>query len=97
VQFREKARLRKEAGFFIENYCRLTALYCRMKYDVRLKAIFQDAMPGLLRVLQLPGVKEYLTVEFPKRNKSLPDLVLRLIDGWIVHIELQSKNDLKIV
>jgi predicted transposase YdaD len=68
-----------------------------MRYDVRLKAIFQEAMPGLLRLLGLPAAVEYLTVEFPTRNKSLPDLVVRLVDGSILHIELQSKNDSQIV
>ena len=41
-----------------------------MKYDLKLKAIFQDAMPGM---------------------------VVRLVNGWILHLELQSKNDAAIV
>jgi len=68
-----------------------------MHYDTRLKLIFQEAMPGLLRLLGLPAVVEYLTVEFPKRTKVLPDLVVRLVDGRILHIEWQSKNDARIV
>jgi len=46
-------------------------------------------------LLGLPPVAEYLTVEFPLRQKVLPDLVVRLVDGRILHIELQSKNDSK--
>ncbi|HEY3742637.1 MAG TPA: hypothetical protein VGL53_22465 [Bryobacteraceae bacterium] len=64
-----------------------------MHYDLLLKLIFQEAMPGLLRVLGLPPVVDYLSVEFPKRTKAQPDLVVRLADGRILHIELQSKND----
>ena len=67
-----------------------------MHYDLRLKLIFQDAMPGLLRLLNLPAVLEYLTVGFPKRSKALPDFVVRLVDGRILHLELQSKNDPRI-
>ena len=64
------------------------------QYDVTLKAILQNAMPGLLRLLGLPGGPvEYLTVEFPVREKLLPDLVVRLADGRILHIELQARND----
>ncbi|HEY3742636.1 MAG TPA: hypothetical protein VGL53_22460 [Bryobacteraceae bacterium] len=64
-----------------------------MHYDLLLKLIFQEAMPGLLRVLGLPPLVDYLSVEFPKRTKAQPDLVVRLADGRILHIELQSKND----
>jgi hypothetical protein len=53
-------------------------------------------MTGLLRVLGLPAAVDYLTVEFPKRNKALPDLVVRLADGRILQIEFQSKNDPRI-
>src|SRR5450631_3265953 len=68
-----------------------------MKYDVRLKAIFQEAMPGLLKVLGLPAVREYLTIEFPTHERELPDLVILLVDGLILHIELQTDNDPRIV
>jgi hypothetical protein len=66
------------------------------QYDVRLKLILQEAVPALLRLLGLPPVIEYLTVEFPKKSKMLPDLLVRLADWSILHIELQSKNDLRI-
>src|SRR5580658_10493772 len=67
-----------------------------MRYDLLLKLIFQEAITGLLRVLELPAAVDYLTVEFPKRSKALPDLVVRLTDGRILHIEFQSKNDPRI-
>ena len=46
-----------------------------------------------MRLLGLPDAYEYLTVEFPKRQRLMADFVIRLKDGRIVHIELQSKND----
>src|SRR5882724_10498509 len=67
------------------------------QYDIRLKSILHRAMPRLFSLLGLPAVAEYLTVEFPLRQKVLSDLVVRLLDGRIVHIELQSKNDPRMV
>jgi len=67
-----------------------------VKYDTLLKEIFQDSLPGFLRLRGLPPVVEYLTVEFPNRYKTLPDLVVLLEGGIILHIELQSQNDPKI-
>lgn len=63
------------------------------QYDVRLKSILHRAMPQLFRMLGLPPVAEYLTIEFPVHQKILSDLVVRLTDGRILHLELQSKND----
>src|SRR5450432_1606826 len=50
-------------------------------------------MPGLLRALKCAPVAEYLTVEFPSRPKMVADVVARLADGKILHIEFQLKND----
>jgi hypothetical protein len=63
------------------------------QYDVRLKSILHKAMPRLFRLLGLPPVAEYLTVEFPLRQKAVSDSVMRLTDRRILQIELQSKND----
>jgi len=68
-----------------------------MHYDTRIKLIFQEALPGLLRLLGLPAAAEYLTVEFPKSQKAVSDLVIRLVDGRILHVEFQSKNDSRMV
>ena len=64
-----------------------------MKYDNLLKAIFFDAMPALLRMLGCGQVVEYLNVEFPPRHKMVADVVARLADGRIVHLEFQVDND----
>ncbi len=64
-----------------------------MKYDNLLKTIFHDAMPALLRVLACGSIAEYVNVEFPGRPKMVADVVARLVDGRILHIEFQLTND----
>jgi len=67
------------------------------QYDVRLKSILHRAMPQLFRLLGLPPAAEYLLAELPLRQKILPDLLVRLVDGRILHIELQSRNDPRMI
>ena len=64
-----------------------------MKYDNLLKTIFFDAMPMMLRALHCAPVAEYLSVEFPERPKMVADVVARLADGRILHLEFQLRND----
>ena len=64
-----------------------------MKYDNLLKTIFYDAMPGMIRALGWPPVVEYLSVEFPAQPKMVADVVARLSDGRILHLEFQVAND----
>ena len=64
-----------------------------MKYDNLLKTIFYDAMPLLLRALHCAPVAEYLNIEFPSRPKMVADVVARLADGKILHLEFQLTND----
>ena len=63
------------------------------QYDTHLKAILYRSMPRLFRLLGLPPVEEFLAVEFPLREKVISDWVVRLVDGRILHLELQSRND----
>ena len=63
-----------------------------MKYDNLLKSIFYDAMPRLLQALHCAPVVEYLSVEFPTQDKQVADVVARLADGKILHLEFQSTN-----
>ena len=65
-------------------------------YDVRLKAILHRAMPQLFRLLGLPTeIAEYLTVEYPLKQKLEADGVVRFPDGRIVHLEWQARNEAK--
>jgi len=63
-------------------------------YDGVLKNMFQEDRPVLLD--ELTGgiaVTEFLNVELPKVLEWRLDLVMRLADGSILHIELQAKDD----
>ena len=64
-----------------------------MKYDNLLKTLFLDAMPMLLGSIAPSPVAELLSVEFPSRPKMVADVVARLADGTILHVEFQLTND----
>lgn len=64
-----------------------------MRYDLTLKALFHGAPSRLLQILTGRRAVETLTVEFPAVRKRQPDLVMRLDDGRIYHLELQSGGD----
>ena len=64
-----------------------------VKYDNLLKTIFMEAMPTLLKALHCAPVLELLSVEFPERAKMVADIVARLADGKILHLEFQLTND----
>ena len=64
-----------------------------MRYDTTLKEIFQALPQTLLRLLVGQEGTDLLTVEFPAIKKRLPDLVVRLQDGSIFHLELQSDSE----
>ena len=61
-----------------------------MRYDTTLKEIFQALPQTLLRLLVGQEGTELLTVEFPSIKKRIPDLVVRMEDDSIFHLELQS-------
>jgi predicted transposase YdaD len=62
-------------------------------YDLTLKALFHGLPVRLLELLTGHRAEEILTVEFPSVTKRQPDLVLRLDDGRVYHLELQSAGD----
>jgi len=64
-----------------------------MKYDLTLKELFQQMPQQLFNILIGRQPKEVLNVEYPVIRKRCPDLVSRLEDGSIYHLELQSDND----
>jgi len=67
--------------------------YPHMRYDTTLKALFQAPPQELLRLLVGGQAREMLTVEYPIVRLRRPDLVVRLTDGRLYHLELQSTND----
>lgn len=64
-----------------------------MRYDTTLKLLFQAPPQQLLRLLVGGQAGQMLTVEYPTVRIRRPDLVARLTDGRLYHLELQSDND----
>jgi predicted transposase YdaD len=64
-----------------------------MRYDATLKELFQRAPERLLELLTGSRPGEILNVEYPSVRLRRPDLVLRLADGRLYHLELQVTND----
>src|SRR5690349_902464 len=64
-----------------------------MRYDATLKELFQSPPQRLLQLLSGGQAQELLTVEYPAVRVRRPDLLVRLIDGRLYHLELQSSND----
>lgn len=64
-----------------------------MRYDTTLKTLFQAPPQQLLHLLVGGEAREMLTVEYPSVRMRRPDLVVRLTDGRVYHLELQSDND----
>lgn len=77
--------------------CRVDAgspCYARaVHYDLTLKELFHGKPSRLLEILTGGRAVETLNVEFPAIKKRQPDVVMRLDDGRIYHLELQSGGD----
>ncbi|MBF0426574.1 MAG: hypothetical protein HQL66_12235 [Magnetococcales bacterium] len=64
-----------------------------MKYDATLKSIFQTLPQRLLLLLTGQEAAALLPIEFPSVKRRQPDLVVRLADESIFHLEFQSGHD----
>lgn len=64
-----------------------------MKYDLTLKELFQQIPQKLFTILIGQQPTEMLKVEYPTVKERRPDLVCRLEDNSIYHLEIQSDND----
>ncbi|MBF0155458.1 MAG: hypothetical protein HQL64_17120 [Magnetococcales bacterium] len=65
----------------------------RSQYDTTLKDLFEHLPQTLLRILSGQQAVELLSVEFASTQKRLPDLVFRMENGSILHLELQSSSE----
>jgi predicted transposase YdaD len=65
----------------------------RQKYDVILKDIFKDVPKAFLKILTGYETGKFIDVQFPDIQLRLPDLVIEVQDGNLVHIEIQAKNE----
>lgn len=64
-----------------------------MRYDALLKMILQPLTTKVVELLTGSRMVEQLNIEFPSFERRLPDMVARLADGRILHLEFQSRND----
>ena len=65
-----------------------------MQFDTALKEIFQKLPLRLLKQLCGSEVVELLNIEQPSVKMRRADLVVRLANGRILHVELQSRDDI---
>lgn len=64
------------------------------RFDVTLKLLFRRPGGALMRALAGGAVvAEWLEVELPEYRSRRVDILCRLKDGRLLHIELQSRND----
>jgi predicted transposase YdaD len=64
-----------------------------MRYDTTLKQLFRTPPLRLLSLIAGTQPIEFLTLDYPAVKMRRPDLVFRLPNGEMRHIELQSDND----
>ena len=64
-----------------------------MRYDATLKELFQSPPQRLLQLLIGGQAGELLNIEYPAVRMRRPDLLVRLTDGRLYHLELQSSGD----
>lgn len=64
-----------------------------MHYDTTLKSLISAGTPALIRMLTGARLNQLETPEFPATRNRRPDLVARLDDGRILHLELQTQAD----
>ncbi len=68
-----------------------------MNYDAVLKTILEALAPRVISHLTGSRIADMLSVEFSTVERRVPDLVCRLEDGRILHLELQATNDGRMV
>ncbi|HIP60728.1 MAG TPA: hypothetical protein EYH01_09905 [Campylobacterales bacterium] len=62
-------------------------------YDRTLRELFQNAPKALIKLLVNKEIKEVLETSFPKVEERRVDLLTRLEDDTLFHLEIQSIND----
>src|SRR5213593_749567 len=63
------------------------------EYDVTLKLLLQQSARLTMRQLTGNVVRKWLDVELPKVQNPRVDLLGEAIDGTLIHLELQSRNE----
>jgi hypothetical protein len=65
----------------------------KQKYDITIRDIFKSISDKLIKILGFGSYIETLNPIFPKTAERIADLLLRLEDDSLLHIEFQSTND----
>ena len=65
----------------------------KQKYDITIRDIFKSISDKLIKILGFGSYIEILNPTFPKTSERIADLLLRLEDDSLLHIEFQSIND----
>src|SRR5438874_202012 len=63
------------------------------EYDVALKLLLQASATLMIREVAGAAIVKWLDVELPKIQNPRADLLGETTDGGLIHIELQSGND----
>ena len=64
-----------------------------MTYDITLKDLLGRGAPALLHQLSGSALARLEPTELPAARDRRPDLLARLTDGRLLHLELQSQSD----
>ncbi|MBF0592089.1 MAG: hypothetical protein HQL02_08380 [Nitrospirae bacterium] len=62
-------------------------------YDKLLKELIKNVPPKFLKILTGYETGKFLDIQLPSVQMRQPDLLVDVLDGNIVHIEIQSTND----
>jgi predicted transposase/invertase (TIGR01784 family) len=65
----------------------------RFVYDRTLREIFQTIPKGIIKLLTGYEAKELLDTSFPKVEEKEADIIVKLENGDIFHLEIQLKDD----
>jgi hypothetical protein len=67
------------------------------KFDLTLKKLFKDIPAELLKILTGFDTGKFLDITLVNIQYWCPDLLIELPDGSLLHIEIQSTNDGKML
>ena len=64
-----------------------------MRYDITIRDLLGRGAPALLQQLSGSAIARVETTALPSARDRRPDLLARLTDGRLLHLELQSQAD----
>ena len=67
----------------------------KQRYDITIRDILTNPSNTLIKFLTGKNYKKVLNPNFPKTSERIADLLLELEDGTILHLEIQSTNNVE--